>query len=104
MGMTKPRGSEPVYRQPVIIVSANAFNESNIQTIIAVIITSYFRLAEAPGNIILANAKSVLSLDSVVNVSQIVTLDKSFLTEKISRLSSKQLNLLDVGIQLVLGV
>lgn len=102
--MAEPQGSEPGYRRPVVIVSANAFNESNIQTVIVIIITSNIRLAEAPGNFKLAKSNSGLSRDSVVNVSQIVTLDKSFLTEKISRLSSKQINSLDVGIQLVLGI
>ena len=102
--MAEPRGSEPGYRRPVVIVSANAFNRSNIQTVIVVIITSNIRLADAPGNFKLARSKNGLSRDSVINVSQIITLDKLFLTEKISRLSVKQLSLLDTGIQLVLGI
>ena len=102
--MSEPRGSEPGYRRPVVIVSANAFNESNIQTVIVAIITSNLHLANAPGNFKLAKSKSGLNRDSVVNVSQIVTLDKAFLTEKIGRLSAKQLNLLDIGLQIVLNV
>lgn len=102
--MPKPHGSEPGFRRPVVIVSANSFNKSNIQTVIVAIITSKLHLAIAPGNFKLTKSKSGLNRESVVNVSQIVTLDKTFLTEKIGRLSAKQLNLLDVGIQLVLSI
>ncbi|PHS25216.1 MAG: mRNA interferase MazF2 [Methylophaga sp.] len=102
--MPDPHASEPGYRHPIVIVSANYFNKSNIQTVIVAIITSNLHLADAPGNFKLTKSKSGLNRDSAVNVSQIVTLDKTFLTEKVGRLSTKQLNLLDVGLQLVLSV
>ncbi len=102
--MPEPHASEPGYRRPVVIVSANSFNESNIQTVIVAIITSNLHLAHAPGNFKLAKSKSGINRDSVVNVSQIVTLDKTFLTEKVGRLSAKQLSLLDIGLQLVLSI
>jgi len=100
--MGEPRGSEPGYRRPVVIASSDEFNESHIQTVICVTITSNLRLSEAPGNFKLTKAKSGLSKDSVVNASQIITLDKSFLTEQAGSLSNKQLMLLSEGLRLVL--
>lgn len=102
--MGQPRGSKPGYRRPVVITSSNAFNESFIQTVVVVVITSNLRLANAPGNFKILKTKVGLHRDSVVNVSQIITLDKSFLTERIGRLNSKQIILLNEGIQLVLGI
>ncbi|MEE9344591.1 MAG: type II toxin-antitoxin system PemK/MazF family toxin [Methylococcales bacterium] len=102
--MGQPRGSEPGYRRPVVITSSNAFNESFIQTVVVVVITTNLRLANAPGNLKILKTKSGLHRDSVVNVSQIITLDKSFLTERIGRLNSKQIILLNEGIRLVLGI
>lgn len=102
--MDKPRGSEPGYRRPVTIVSSNEFNQSFIQTIIVAVITSNLRLADAPGNFKLQKKTSGLDKDSVVNVSQLITLDKSFLTEKIGKLNTKQVNFLNEGVKLVLGV
>ncbi len=104
--MGQPRGSEPGYHRPVVITSSNDFNESLIQTVIVVVITSNLRLANAPGNFKLIKSKSSSGLqrDSVVNVSQIITLDKSFLTERISSLRPKQIHLLNEGLKLVLDV
>ena len=102
--MGEPRGSEPGYRRPVVISSANEFNNSLIQTVIVAAITSNLRLADASGNFKITKAKSGLSRDSVVNVSQLLTLDKSFLTERIGRLNVKQMNALNKGIRLVMGV
>ena len=102
--MGEPRGSEPGYRRPVVITSANEFNQSFIQTVIVAAITSNLRLVDAPGNFKVTKTNSGLTRDSVVNVSQLLTLDKLFLTEKIGRLSTKQINALNKGIKLVLGV
>lgn len=74
-----PVGSEPGYRRPVLIVQDDAFTQSRISTVIVVIITSNIKLAEAPGNVLLPYAASGLSKDSVTNVSQIFTVDKTFL-------------------------
>ncbi len=100
--MVEPRGSEPGYRRPVVIVSSNAFNKSLIQTVIVAVITSNLRLADAPGNFKITLAG--LYQKSVVNISQIITLDKSFLTEKIGKLNQKQVTLLNDGIKLVLDI
>jgi mRNA interferase MazF len=102
--LAEPRGSEPGFRRPVVVVSSNYFNESNINTVLAAVITSNLRLADAPGNILLPKKLSKLSKDSVINVSQIITLDKAFLTEKVSRLNSQQLNDLNDGLKLVLAL
>jgi mRNA interferase MazF len=100
--MGEPRGSEPGYRRPVVIVSSDEFNESHIQTLVCVTITSNLRLSEAPGNFKIAKTKSGLSKDAVVNISQIITLDKSFLTKQAGNLSNKQLLALNEGLKLVL--
>jgi len=103
-GLPISRVSEPGYRRPVVIVQADSFNRSQIQTALAAVITSNMRLAEAPGNVILPRRQSKLPKDSVINVSQIITLDKSFLTERVGRLSPKQLLALDDGLRLVLSL
>ncbi len=99
-----PRGSEPGYRRPVVIVSSNEFNKSNIQTVIVAILTSNLRLGDAPGNFVLNKNDCGLSKDSVVNVSQMLTLDKSFLTEPLGKLSRKKMLTLNDGLKLVLSI
>jgi len=83
-----PVASEPGFRRPVVIVSSDAFNRSRIRTVVAVVLTSNLRLAEAPGNVLIAAADSGLPRDSVANVSQVITIDKSFFTKRCGRLSS----------------
>ncbi|MEA1967633.1 MAG: type II toxin-antitoxin system PemK/MazF family toxin [Thermodesulfobacteriota bacterium] len=100
--LSEPTASEPGYKRPLIVIQSNDFNNSNINTIIAVIITSNIRLAAAPGNILLPATKSKLPKKSVVNVSQLITVDKSFFTEKVHTLSSRVMEQIDDGIRLVL--
>ncbi len=102
--LEEPRGSEPDYHRPVIIISSNSFNESFINTVTVVAISSNLRLADAPGNFKLTKSKAGLNKDSVVNVSQLLTLDKSFLTKQVGKLNSKQVNLLNEGLRLALSV
>lgn len=102
--LPEPAGSGPGFRRPVLILSANSFNESRISTLIAVVITSNLRLADAPGNVRLPARGLGLSKASVVNVSQIITLDKSFLTQRIGKLPPRLQTAVDDGIRLVLGV
>ena len=99
-----PTGSEPGFRRPVLVVQSNAFNRSKIGTVIAAVITSNIGLAAAPGNVQLTKAQSGLRRDSVVNVSQIVTLDKSFLIEQAGRISAAKQQEIDQGLQLILGL
>ena len=102
--LEEPKGSEPGYRRPVVIVSANAFNRSRIQTVIAAIVTSNLRLSEAPGNFRLPRSGAGLDHDSVVNVSQLITLDRSFLTEPCGNLNKRQVESLNDGLKLVLEI
>ena len=102
--MGEPRGSEPGYHRPVIIVSSNEFNQSLIQTVIVAVVTSNLRLADAPGNFKITKKQSNLNKDSVVNVSQLITLDKIFLTEQVGKLNSKYISFLNEGLRLVLNV
>ena len=102
--MGEARGSEPGYRRPVVIISSNEFNESFIQTAIVAVITSNLRLADAPGNFKIEKMKFGLNRNSVVNISQLITLDKSYLTEQTGKLSSRQIQLLNDGLKLVLDI
>lgn len=100
--LPQPRGSEPGFRRPVLVVQANAFNRSRIQTVIVAAITSNVDLADAPGNLLLPARSSGLRRDSVVNVSQILTLDRDFLTERAGTLPPRLQACLDAGLRLVL--
>lgn len=103
--LDEPRGSEPGYRRPVVIVQSDEFNKSKIRTVIVAVITSNLKLARAPGNLKLAKTKSIgLDKESVVNVSQIITLDKAYLTEKVGKLSTSQKQELAEGLELVLDL
>ena len=97
-------GSEPGGRRPVIIVQADGFNESLIQTVLAVILTTNLRLANAPGNVLLRSRQTGLPKDSVANVSQVATVDRRFLTECVGRLSASLLERVDEGLRLALDL
>jgi len=99
-----PVGSEPGYRRPVLVVQDNAFNQSQINTVVVAAITSNVFLSGAPGNVRLSKKACGLDKESVVNVSQILTMDKSFLSEKIGRVSSKLLEEVEKGLRLVLSL
>jgi mRNA interferase MazF len=98
------RASEPGYKRPVLILQSDAFNRSNINTVICVIITSNIGLARAPGNVMLSKKDSNLPKKSVINVSQIVTLDKSYLTECAGTISKNIMHKVENGIKLALGI
>jgi mRNA interferase MazF len=97
-----PLGSEPGYRRPVLIVQDDTFNQSQIKTVIVVIITSNIRLAQAPGNVLLPRDATGLSQDSVANVSQVFTLDKAVLTERIGSLPVSLQEEVDEGLRMIL--
>ncbi|HEX5387664.1 MAG TPA: type II toxin-antitoxin system PemK/MazF family toxin, partial [Gemmatimonadales bacterium] len=102
--LDEPTGSEPGYRRPVLIVQADAFNRSRLQTTIAVVLTSTLRLIDAPGNVLVPKQTSGLPKDSVANVSQLVTLDRAFLTERAGKLPPRLLAAIDAGLKLVLAL
>jgi len=99
-----PKGSGPGKRRPVLIVQSDAFNASRIRTVIAAVITSNLDLAAAPGNVLLRGRESNLARDSIVNVSQIVTLDKRQLGARVRALDHDTLAQIDAGIRLVLDL
>ena len=99
-----PKGPGPGRRRPVLIVQSDAFNASRIQTVIAAVITSNLDLTAAPGNLRLRRKDSGLTRDSVVNVSQLITLDKAYLTERVGRLPKRQAGAIDEGLRLVLSL
>src|SRR5262245_47322876 len=101
--MSDAIGSEPGFRRPVVVVQGDALNRSRIATVVCVPLTSNLAWADAPGNVLLRGRDTGLPKDSVANVSQIVTLDRDVLTERVGRLSRKQLLLLYAGIDVVLG-
>lgn len=103
-GLPVPRGSEPGYRRPVVIVQSDAFNRSNISTVLVAAISSNLRLSEAPGNVYLKRRESKLPKDSVINVSQLLTLDKKYLSEKVGKLSAKRMLELEEGLRIVLSL
>jgi mRNA interferase MazF len=100
----EPRGSEPGFRRPLVVVQVDAFNKSRIQTVVCVVLSSNLRLADAPGNVVLARHDSGLPKDSVANVSQIVTVDRALLTERAGKLPTHVRNRIDRGLRLVLGL
>jgi len=100
----RPFGSAPGYRRPVVVLQTKEFNESRIRTVIVVAITSNVDLAAAPGNVRCSRRDTGLSKSSVVNVSQLATIDKRALLERIGMLAAPKLALVEEGVRLVLGV
>ncbi|MCP3977278.1 MAG: type II toxin-antitoxin system PemK/MazF family toxin [bacterium] len=97
-------GSSPGNRRPVLIVQADSFNASRISTVLAAVITTNPRLAAAPGNVALSRRDSKLPKDSVVNVSQVVTMDKAMLDSRVSSLATERMAEVSVGLRLVLDL
>jgi mRNA interferase MazF len=102
--LDEPAGSEPGYRRPVLLVQADSFNRSRLQTTIGVALTSNLRLIDAPGNVLVPKQNSGLPKDCVANVSQLVTLDRDFLTERAGKLPPRLLAAVDAGLKLVLAL
>jgi len=100
----EPEGSAPGYRRPVLIIQSDEFNRSRISTVIVAVLTSNTMLAQAPGNVLIKARKAGLPKDSVVNVSQVITVDKQCLTEKVISLESPAMAEIDNGLRLVLAV
>ena len=102
--LEEPRGSEPGFCRPILVIQADSFNRSKLRTIIGVVLTSNTRLLDAPGNVLLPASSTGLPKDSVVNVTQIVTLDETYLTEKTGRVPPKLMAQVDAGLRLVLDL
>jgi mRNA interferase MazF len=102
--LDEPSGSEPGFRRPVLIVQSDTFNRSRIRTVIGVVVTSNLRLLDAPGNVLLPGKATGLPRDSVANVSQLLTLDRDFLTERVGRIRGGLLSDIESGLRLVLDL
>jgi mRNA interferase MazF len=110
--LPEPRGFEPrqakspapqlCIRRPVLVVQADSFNRSRIQTLIIAVITSNLELAEAPGNVLLPARSTGLPRDSVANVSQLLTLDRGFLGDLVGTLPARLQRSVDAGLRAVL--
>jgi mRNA interferase MazF len=99
-----PQGSRPGYRRPVLVVQGNEFNDSQIRTVVVVAVTSNLRLAAAPGNVVGRKRETGLPRDSVFNTSQVLTVDKTVLTERAGAISNKLLRGVAGGLRLVLDL
>jgi mRNA interferase MazF len=99
-----PAGSGPGFHRPVLIIQANPFNQSRIATVVVVVITSNLALAEAPGNVRVGKADSGLEKPSVVNVSQLFTVDRALLAERVRTLAAEAMQRVDDGLRLALGL
>jgi len=99
-----PVGSGPGGRRPVVVIQSNTFSASRIKTVIVAIVTSNLELAKMPGNIPLSPRQSGLDRESVINVTQLTTVDKSLLTEPVGTLPRKVLEQLNASLKLVLDL
>ncbi len=98
-----PTGSGPGFRRPVVVIQGDAFNRSHIATVVCVPLTSNLRWVEAPGNVLLTTRITGLPRDSVANVSQVITLDRALLEERVGRISRAKIDLLLAGLDAVFG-
>ncbi len=102
--LPEPVGSGPGLRRPVLVIQSNPFNESRISTAIVAVVTSNMALAQAPGNVRLNKTESGLPKPSVINVSQVITIDRSLLTERVRTLNEVVMQKVNEGLRLVLGL
>jgi mRNA interferase MazF len=102
--LVEPRGSEPGFHRPLLIVQADGFNRSRIATVLAVVLTTNLRLVDAPGNVLIPAKAAGLPQDSVANVSQVVTLDRDFLDKRVGKVPTRLMAAVDGGLKLVLDL
>lgn len=102
--LEEPRGSEPGYRRPILVVQADAFNRSRLRTVIGVALTSKARYLDAPGNVLFPACDTALARDSVANVTQLVTLDEDYLAERAGKIPPRVMKRVDAGLALVLDI
>lgn len=101
VSLSAPRGSEPGFRHPHVVIQNNVFNASRISTVVVCSLTTNLKRAQAPGNVMLNKGEANLENKSVVNISQILTVNKSDLSEKIGTLSSEKISEIIKGIKLL---
>ena len=97
-------GSEPGFRHPVLIIQINRFNQSRLSTVLAVAVTDNLVLAQMPGNVLIETLTSGLEQASVVNITQVVTIDRQFLLKRIGTLPLNVLQRVEQGLRLIQGL
>lgn len=102
--LPEPQGSEPGYRRPLLIVQNDLFNRSRLRTVLAVVLTGNIRLVDAPGNVLVPAKASGLPRDSVANVSQVITIDRDALTDRVGRLPGTIVDQVANGLRLALAL
>ena len=102
VNLDEPRGSEPGYRHPHVVIQNNVFNQSRINTVVLCALTSNIKRSASPGNVLLKKGEANLKKDSVVNISQIITVDKTDLAERIGSLSPGRTQQIINGIKLLM--
>lgn len=102
--LAEPRGSEPGFRHPVLILQAEPFNRSRLRTVVGIVVSSNTRLLDAPGNVLLPAKETGLPRDSVANVTQLVTVDRDYLEQRAGKTSPRTLARVEVGVRLVLDL
>lgn len=102
--LPEPTGSSPGFRRPVLIVQSDSFNKTNLNTSIVALITTNLDLAEMRGNVLLKKNQSDLPKDSVLNVTQIFTIDKRLLLEYVGTVSEHKMEQVEKGMRLVLSL
>lgn len=100
----EPRGSSPGFEHPIVIIQSDDFNKSNINTLIAALVTSNLARAEMPGNVLLSKRVSGLEKESVINITQLFTVDKTDLLEYVGTISERKMEQIDKGLRLVLSL
>ena len=101
--LADPIGSAPGYRRPVVVIQSDPLNRSQLATVVCIVLTSNLRWSIAPGNVLLSAKHTGLDRDSVANVSQLVTIDKRQLTERIGSIPKRQMEAIFSGIDLIMG-
>ncbi len=102
--LEEPRGSEPGFRRPVLIVQADSFNRSRLRTILAIVLSSNLRLLDAPGNVLLPLKVTGLPKDSAAVVTQVITLDQDYLSERVGKIPPRLMAQVDAGLKLTLDL
>ena len=101
--LADPIGSSPDYRRPIVVIQSDPLNRSQLATVVCVVLTSNLRWSIAPGNVLLSAKQTGLDRDSVANVSQLVTIDKRQLTDRVGKIPKRQMEAIFSGIDLIMG-
>ena len=97
-------GSRPANRRPVLVIQSDSYNESRLATVLVAVVTSNTALATMPGNVFLSTTATSIPRESVVNVTALVTLNKSDLSEQVGQVPSRLLDIVDRGLRRVLNL